>query len=77
MSTNEYETVATVESMSKPGKFYTIKLNRKDGQVSCNCPSWIFQKGVAAERKPCKHIRNLEKVENAEPMRELLTNGRV
>jgi len=53
-----YETLKTVESFSKAGKFYSIKRNTETGSVSCNCPAWIFQKG--GERKPCKHIRSLD-----------------
>ncbi len=52
-----------MESMSKPGKFYTITYvvkGLKEGQqpeLFCDCPSYIYQK--AASRKPCKHLKAL------------------
>lgn len=49
-----YSVVALVPSFSKPGKKWVVKRSLRTGQLSCNCPSWIFQKG--GERKPCKHV---------------------
>lgn len=52
-----------MDSMSKPGKFYTITWvvnGLKEGQspeLFCDCPSYIYQK--AAFRKPCKHMKAL------------------
>lgn len=48
--------VATFESASRPGKFYTVTL-ADDGTPYCDCPPWKFQKVPADQRKDCKHIK--------------------
>jgi len=42
-----------VESESKPGKFFEIRLGADD-KVYCTCPSWKFHGGAT---KGCKHTR--------------------
>jgi hypothetical protein len=42
------------------------------GVISCNCPSWIFQKASAADRKPCKHIARLVKQQEREAERSAI-----
>jgi hypothetical protein len=51
-----YYTVAMIPSSSKRGKFWAVKRNIQTGQLSCSCPAWIFQRGPAVDRKPCKHV---------------------
>lgn len=56
MAKINYLLIAKVRSFTSD-KIYLIKKNPETGQLSCNCPAWIFQKG--SERNPCKHIRSL------------------
>ena len=65
-------TIAEVKSFSKPGKSYTIKRGLRSGQLSCNCPAWIFQKG---ERKACKHITKVLGGMKAERASEIAVSG--
>lgn len=58
MKTLAYALIAKVQSQSDGRKFYAIKRNDKTGQVSCNCPAWIFQRG--GQRNACKHIREMD-----------------
>jgi len=44
-----YVLVGQVPSSSSLTKVWEIK--KKDGQLSCNCPQWIFH-------KECKHIQS-------------------
>lgn len=48
-----YVYVATVHSMSDPDKEYTLKTDAATGQLTCNCPAWIFNHGGD---RVCKHI---------------------
>jgi predicted nucleic acid-binding Zn finger protein len=66
-------TIAEVKSFSKPGKSYTIKRSLRSGQLSCNCPAWIFQKG--GERKSCKHIIKVLGGMKAERASEIAVSG--
>jgi predicted nucleic acid-binding Zn finger protein len=51
-----YEYVTTIRSMTKPDKFYTIKLD-ENKKLSCNCPSWVFAHEVNSKGdRMCKHI---------------------
>jgi hypothetical protein len=47
-----YDLQAVVGSEHEPGRYWEIKRHRLTGDVSCNCPSWIFSKGSP---KSCKH----------------------
>jgi hypothetical protein len=46
-------TLATVPSLTSPGKVYEIRLG-KDGRTYCTCKAWQYGRG-----KPCKHLRAL------------------
>lgn len=48
----EILTKISVPSHTTKDRFYTITLY-KDGDIECNCPSFIYRKGY----KQCKHIR--------------------
>ena len=48
-----YRTIATFDSKSKPGKVYTVKVDEA-GNLSCDCPKWIFSKGGIRD---CYHVR--------------------
>ena len=52
MAKTVYRTVAEFPSKSKPGKYYTVKIDDL-GQLSCNCPAWVFKKGGA---RTCPHV---------------------
>jgi hypothetical protein len=53
MSTGKiYTELATMPSKSNPAKVYTIKTDQH-GNLSCNCPSWIFNH---RGDRTCKHI---------------------
>ena len=47
-----WETIASVESDSRPGVTYSIK-QAPNGRIGCTCPAYRFKKG----EKTCKHIR--------------------
>ena len=48
-----YKVVATFVSKSKPGTYYTVKMD-EEGILSCNCPTWVFKRwGI----RDCPHIR--------------------
>lgn len=54
-----YRAVETFESKSRPGKFYTVKVD-ESGNLSCDCPSWIFQsKNPLNGERGCKHTDQL------------------
>jgi len=55
-----YRTVATFHSKSDPKKFYTVKLDER-GQLSCNCPSWVFKKGAV---RGCPHVEAVKAARN-------------
>ncbi len=49
-----YDLEAIVASESHPDATpYEIKRHRLTGDLSCNCPAWIFHKGPS---KTCKHL---------------------
>jgi len=52
--THPYEILDTIESSSRPGKFYEIRKSHQDGKTYCTCPNWIF-KARKGDGK-CKHI---------------------
>jgi hypothetical protein len=65
MKNPEPELLARVPSSSNPLHIYEI-VRAWDGVVYCRlehnhkvCPSWAFQKGVAPEKRRCKHIKAL------------------
>jgi hypothetical protein len=54
MKNTRFVLVTTVKS-SAGDRRYKIKRDKTTGTLSCDCPAWIFQRGV---RKPCKHIKS-------------------
>jgi hypothetical protein len=58
MNPKRYTLVATVRSKSRPGKMYEIKRD-EDGNLSCNCPMWVFKKGG---KRSCKHVQAMESI---------------
>jgi len=47
-----YQIVAEFESESEPNRKYTVKVDEM-GNLSCNCPAWIYKAGGV---RHCKHI---------------------
>lgn len=47
-----YVEVGQFPSKSSPGKYYTVKISPSDGEYTCNCPQWIFNK---RNDRTCKH----------------------
>ena len=47
-----YKEVGKFPSKSSPGKYYTVKLSPSDGEYTCDCPIWIFNK---RDDRTCKH----------------------
>ena len=54
MATTNWQTYALLSS-SQGGKEWRVQIN-PEGQFRCNCPSFIFCKGI----KACKHTRRCE-----------------
>jgi len=50
---SKYKTVATIRSFTDERQ-YKLKKD-PDGNLSCNCPAWIFNK--SGEARTCKHLR--------------------
>lgn len=50
-----YTEITKIQSKSNPSKFYTISKDEL-GQLSCNCPSWVF-KSNTNHRRLCKHLK--------------------
>jgi len=50
-----YTEVAKIKSHSNPSKEYKISVN-EHGELSCNCPRWIFQHHNVPGYQ-CKHIQ--------------------
>lgn len=48
----QYSPVASFPSSSNPTKTYTVSED-ENGELSCDCPAWVFKKGTA---RTCKHI---------------------
>jgi len=48
---SEWKAVWGYESSSS-SRIYTVRLN-KDGNLSCNCPSWIY-------RRTCRRVKDME-----------------
>jgi len=64
-------------SDSRPGVEYHVRLWLRDfrgfqaNSLSCDCPSWIYQKKSLSE-KSCKHTRRVEaRLRNNEVIREI------
>jgi len=57
MAKVQYKLRATIRSFTDPKKKYTIK-QKENGQLTCNCPAWIFNH--SGDRK-CKHINAILK----------------
>lgn len=55
-----YHPIATFASKSSPGKVYTVSTN-EDGDLSCNCPAWTFQK--PGKPRTCKHVAKVARRE--------------
>ncbi len=62
--------VARVESESRPGKFYEIKVGA-DGVTYCSCPAWRMQHNSPSNRS-CKHIVafKAKTIRNFDPSKE-------
>lgn len=58
-----YQPVATYPSASNPGKVYTVSVDEV-GNLSCDCPAWVFKKGDA---RTCKHVEDYQR--NGAPVR--------
>lgn len=57
MSKKIYALVATFESRSNPGKRpYEVKRDQY-GNLSCDCPAWIFK---ANGERTCRHVEEVE-----------------
>lgn len=54
MAKKVYQRITTFPSKSKPGKVYTVKMD-EEGNLSCNCPAWIYPKKGRA--RDCYHVR--------------------
>lgn len=61
-SKNGWDRIGGIRSESNPAKMYVIGL-RTSGYLGCDCPSWIYKKGLADHpdgfKQTCKHIRSL------------------
>ena len=57
-----YTPVATYPSSSNPNKTYTVSADEQ-GNLSCDCPAWVFKKGDA---RTCKHVEDYQR--NGEPV---------
>lgn len=53
-----YSLVAKFQSRSDPKKFYEVKID-EEGNLSCNCPAWIFKK---VGRRICEHVIMAERM---------------
>jgi len=52
-----YTLVATFKSKSNPGKEpYEVKRDQ-NGELSCNCPGWVFK---ANGERTCRHVKEVE-----------------
>jgi len=49
----KYVSIAKFRSSSNPEKIYTVKMDER-GNLSCDCPAWIYK--VNGKRE-CKHTR--------------------
>lgn len=49
-----YTPVATYPSSSNPNKVYTVSVDEQ-GNLSCDCPAWVFKKG---DVRTCKHVED-------------------
>ena len=58
-----YTTVRHFQSTSKPEKMYTVKQD-EHGKLSCNCPSWIFNK---YKDRSCYHTKTIEAAKHSVP----------
>lgn len=50
-----YITITKIPSKSRAGKYYTISKDEL-GNLSCNCPSYIFKSHKTGDRS-CKHLK--------------------
>lgn len=50
-----YQIVQEFPSESKPGKKYTVKRKVATGELSCDCPVWIF----SGRNRHCKHVESV------------------
>lgn len=53
----QYSPVASFPSSSNPTKTYTVSED-ENGELSCDCPAWVFKKGTS---RTCKHVQEVER----------------
>lgn len=51
------QVIKRCRSRSNPDRRYSIRQNKINGQLSCNCPGWIFKR--KNQERSCKHIRKV------------------
>lgn len=50
-----YIYLTNFKSKSNPEKSYQVKRNKISGEVSCNCPGWIFKR--QGKIRSCRHTK--------------------
>jgi len=55
-----FDEVYEFASESNPTKTYKVRQRKDTGQLVCSCPAFIFQRVTLEEKKPCKHINEVQ-----------------
>ena len=75
MTTPEDVRQIMFDSSSSDGLFYTVELNTKTGESSCNCPGWTFKR--SGKERSCKHTRIAARGNDEMPKRSTPKRDRV
>lgn len=54
LANGDYSLVMAIESASRPNSWYRVLSDRRNGNLTCDCPAWTFQQEPYAVRS-CKH----------------------
>lgn len=65
LAAGDYRLVAAVESASAPDRYYRVLADRQNGELSCDCPRWIFKR--RRQERGCKHTTALTRVAAGRP----------
>jgi hypothetical protein len=62
----DYRLLMAIESASRANSWYRVLIDHHSGQLSCDCPSWMFRQdaGPSHTGRSCKHTRTAQLLMN-------------
>lgn len=64
LARGDYSLLMAIESSSRVDSWYRVLADRQTGQLSCDCPRWLFRQGeqTADEVRSCPHTQLAERL---------------